>query len=83
MEIPSNQLSEVQEFDYLGSVTQNDGSRSRRGSISRRVQSGWNKWKMSGVLCDRRIPPQVKGKIHKMVIQPAMLYRPMQPKPCH
>ena len=29
---------------------------------------------MSGVLCDRRVPPHVKEKIHKMIIQPAMLY---------
>ena len=27
-----------------------------------------------GLSCDRRIPPKVKGMIHKMVIQPAMLY---------
>ena len=29
---------------------------------------------MSGVLCDKRVPPYVKGKIHKMIVQPAMLY---------
>ena len=29
---------------------------------------------MSGVLRDKRIPPTVKGKIHKMVVQSAMLY---------
>jgi hypothetical protein len=29
---------------------------------------------MSGVLCDKKVPPRVKGKIHKMVVQPAMLY---------
>ena len=29
---------------------------------------------MSGVLCDQRVPPHVKGKIHKMIGQPAMLY---------
>ena len=30
--------------------------------------------KMSGVLWDRRISSKVKGNIHEMVIQPAMLY---------
>ena len=30
--------------------------------------------KMSGVLCDKRIPPHGKGNIHKMIVQPAMLY---------
>ena len=29
---------------------------------------------MSGVLCDKRAPPHVKGKIHKMIVQPAMMY---------
>ena len=29
---------------------------------------------MSGVLCDKRVPPHVKGKIHNMIVQPAMLY---------
>ena len=29
---------------------------------------------MSGILCDKRVPPHVKGKIHKMIVQPAMLY---------
>ena len=30
--------------------------------------------KTSGVLCDKRVLPHVKGKIHKMIVQPAMLY---------
>ena len=43
--------------------------------VSKRTQCGWNNWrKMSGVLCDRRIPSHVKGKIHKMIVQPAVLY---------
>ena len=29
---------------------------------------------MSGVLCDTRVPPHVKGKIHKVIVQPAMPY---------
>ena len=29
---------------------------------------------MSGVLCDKKIPPKFKGKIYKIVVQPAMLY---------
>ena len=30
--------------------------------------------KMAGVMFDERIPTRVKGKIHRTVIQPAMLY---------
>ena len=29
---------------------------------------------MADILCDKRVPPHVKGKIHKMIVQPAMLY---------
>ena len=40
-----------------------------------RGHSVWiNWWKMSGVLCDKRIPPHVMGKIHKMIVQPAIMY---------
>ena len=28
---------------------------------------------MSGVLCDKRLPPHVKGNIHKAIVQPAMM----------
>ncbi|XP_063595292.1 uncharacterized protein LOC134772260 [Penaeus indicus] len=41
-----------------------------RGSTN--CRDSWKK--MSGVLCDKRIPTRVKGKIHQLVIQPAMLY---------
>ena len=27
-----------------------------------------------GILCDKSIPPQVKGNIHNMIFQPAMLH---------
>ena len=29
---------------------------------------------MTGVLCAKRVPPHGKGKIHKIIVQPAMLY---------
>ena len=29
---------------------------------------------MSGVICDRRIPGRVKGKVYNMVVGPAKLY---------
>ena len=29
---------------------------------------------MPGVLCDKRVPPHVKGKLHKKIVQPAMQY---------
>ena len=43
--------------------------------ITKRVGAGWRNWKKcSGVLCDRRMPVKLKGKVYKTVIRPAMLY---------
>ena len=57
----------------LGSILQSDGGMSTE--INKRTQCGWNNLrKMSGVLCDKRVPPHVKGKINKMIVQPAILY---------
>ena len=29
---------------------------------------------MSGVICDRRVPARMKGKVYKVAVRPAMLY---------
>ena len=43
--------------------------------ITHRVQSGWNNWrKITGVVCDKRVPVRLKGKIHKSVVRPALMY---------
>ena len=43
--------------------------------MAKRIAAGWNSWrKVSGVLCDRKAPLSVKGKLHKVVVRPAMLY---------
>ena len=43
--------------------------------VKRRVYAGWNKWrKVSGVICDRRLPARVKGKVYSSVVRPAMIY---------
>ena len=44
--------------------------------VNRRIQAGWNNWrKMSCILCDKKVPSRVKGKILKTVVQPAMLFQ--------
>ena len=41
--------------------------------VNKRTQCGCNNWmKMSGVLCDKKVPTHVKGKIHKMIVQSAV-----------
>ena len=40
-----------------------------------RVQAGWNGWrKVSGVICDRRLPARVKGKVYSSVVRSTMVY---------
>ena len=52
----------VKEFKYLGSTVQESGSCERE--IRKKVQEGWNGWrKVLGVICDRRLPARVKGKV--------------------
>ena len=59
----SVKMQQVTEFNYLGSTLQSDGGMSTE--INKRTQCGWNNWmKISVVLCDKRVPPQVKGNIH-------------------
>ena len=50
------------DFKYLGSTVQNDGGCDRE--VRKRIQAGWNRWrKVTGIQCDRKLPPKVKGKV--------------------
>ena len=66
-------VSRVKEFKYLGSTVQENSSCERE--VKRRVQAGWNGWrKVSGVICDRRLPARVKIKVYSSVVIPAIVY---------
>ena len=68
-----DKLLQVTEFKYLGSTLPSDCDVNTE--VDKRTQCGRNNWrKMSGVLCDKPVLPHVKGNIHKMIVQPAMLY---------
>ena len=55
-------------------MVQESGSCERE--IKRRVQAGWNGWRrVSGVICDRRLPARIKIKVYSLVMRPAMVYR--------
>ena len=63
----------VKEFKYLGSTVQESVGCERE--VKKRVQAGWNGWKrVSGVICDRRLPARVKGKMYSLMVRPAMMY---------
>ena len=66
-------IKSVDGFKYLGSTITADGSED--SEVTRRIQAGWKNWReVSGVLCDRRMPVKLKGKVYKTVVRPAMMY---------
>ena len=53
-------------FDAEGGTTTN---------CKKRVRLAWNKWrKVTGVICDKKVPVQLKHKIYKIVIIPTMTH---------
>ena len=73
VKMEDTKVPRVKEFKYLGSTVQESGSCERE--VKRRVQAGWNGWRrVSGVICDRRLPAGVKGKVHSSGVRPAMVY---------
>ena len=63
----------VKEFKCLGSTVQESGGCERE--VKKRVQAGWNGWRrVSGVICDRRLPARVKKKVYSSVVRPAVVY---------
>jgi len=63
----------VERFRYLGSIIQENGEIDE--DTNQWIKIGWQKWKKaSGVLCDKRIPLNLKGRVYHMVIRPTLLY---------
>ena len=70
VKMQGEEVAKVDDFKYLGSTVQSNGECGRE--VKKRVKAGWNVWRrMSGVICDRRVPARVKGKV---AVRPAMLY---------
>ena len=71
--LDGNALRNCSEFKYLGSKIADDGTED--SDIAHRISVGWMKWRsLTGVMCDKRMPLHLKGKIYKTVIRPALLY---------
>ena len=67
------EVAKAEDFKYLGSTVQSNEECGRE--VKKRVQAGWNGWRrMSGVICDRRVPAKVKAKVYRVAVRPAMLY---------
>ena len=73
VKILGEELQRVHHFRYLGSSVGDTGGMTTE--ISQRVSAAWGNWKRcSDVLCDRRMPVKLKGKVYKTVVRPALLY---------
>lgn len=48
-------------FEYIGSIIQRN--REFVHDVTHRIGAGWTKWRFaSRVLCDKKVPPNLKGK---------------------
>ena len=66
-------LKQVQKFKYLGSVVNATGGCEE--DVKHRITAAWQKWKdLAGVVCDRKMPVWIKGKVYKTMIRPVMIY---------
>ena len=73
VKMEDTKVPRVKEFKYLGSTVQESGDCERE--VKKRVQAGWIGWrKVLGVICNRRLPARVIGKVYSSVIRPAMVY---------
>ena len=73
VKMQGDEVVKVEDFKYLGSTVQRYGECAIE--VKKRANAGWNGWRrMSGVICDRRVPARVKGKVYKVAVRPAMLY---------
>ena len=56
-------------FKYIGTRAE------ETAKITEKVGAAWiNGKRYSEVLCDRRMPVKLKGKVYKTVVRPALLY---------
>ena len=65
VKMQGEEVTKVEDFKCLGSTVQSNGECGRE--VKKRVHAGCNGWRsMSGVICDRRVPARVNGKVYKV-----------------
>ena len=73
VKMEDTKVQRVKEFKYLGSTVQESGG--CESKVKKRLQAGWNGWRrVSEVICDRRLPARVKGKVYSSVVKPPTVY---------
>ena len=74
VKIVDAELPTLTSFKYLGSLFTSEGG--SQADVNNRIRIGWMKWKAeSGVMCDRKMPVELKDKVFKTIIRPAMTHR--------
>ena len=73
IQLDGTPIIRVERFKYLGSVLGEDGNID--ADVKARMACGWLKWReCSGLLCDKKMPLRLKGKIYRTVVRPALMY---------
>ena len=71
--IQEPEVKTVKTLKYLGSLFDAKGGAEK--DVNNRVKIAWSEWReTTGVMCDRNIPTQLKDKVYKTAIKPAMVY---------
>ena len=71
--VGSSLLKTVTSFRYLGSIIHDGGAVEEE--VQSRVSAAWSKWReVSGVVCDKKMPIQLKCKVYKAVVRPVLLF---------
>ncbi|VDP08791.1 unnamed protein product [Heligmosomoides polygyrus] len=72
IKIDDTVLARTSVFKYLGSAIASGGG--LMVEVNSRVSAAWYKWRsLTGILCDRKIPDQLKSKIYRVVVQPVAM----------
>ena len=73
VKIVDAELPTMTSFKYLGSLFTSEGG--SQADVNNRIRIGWMKWKeVSGVMCDKKMPVELKDTVFKTIIRPAMTY---------
>ena len=63
----------LQLYIYIGSLFTSEAS--SRADVNDKIRMGWLKWKeVSGTICHRKMSVELKDKVFKPIIRPAMTY---------
>ncbi|KAF3656844.1 putative pentatricopeptide repeat-containing protein-like [Capsicum annuum] len=72
VKLDSQAIQKRESFTYLWFIIQGNGEIDE--DVTHRIGAGWLKWRLaSGVLCDKKMPLKLKGKLYRVVVRTAML----------